>query len=84
MSPKEHEDAIWKLAREVILMMAGKEKAITPEMSLDVLTLAYIGLVRSNPRLLTAARKQMEKALELCGRAPTGGPMPHPQKFQTH
>lgn len=84
MSPKEHEDAIWKLAREVILMMAGKEKAITPEMSLDVLALAYMGLVRSNPRLRTAARKQLKTVAKLCDQDLTGGPMPPSQKSQIH
>ena len=79
MSLKEHEDAIWKLAREVVWMMAGKEKAITPEMSLDVLALAYMGLVRSNPRLLTAARKQLETVLEVCDQIPMGEPITHPK-----
>ena len=63
MEQKEHYDAIFNMAREVIILMAGKDGDITPEMAFNVLAIAYITLVRSHPEFLESARSQLENVM---------------------
>lgn len=46
------ERTIFNMVREVIILIAGKDGDITPEMAFDVLSIAYIKLARSHPEFI--------------------------------
>ena len=78
MSPKEYEDFIWLLANQCIELMQTREKSLTPAIALDVLAIAYLGLVRNNPGLRSVARDQLNEVAKLCSQTPIDEPITHP------